>query len=72
VETALELAQVLLFIQTLPEIDRAALALRLQGDLSYEEIARVLGVSLAAAKVRVHRARMKLSVYRFQQEETQR
>ena len=72
VETALELAHVLGFFQTLPEIDCAALVLRLQDSLSYEEIASVLGISLTAAKVRVHRARIKLSVYRLQQEETHR
>lgn len=57
------------FIQTLPEVDRAALVLRLQDDLSYEEIANVLNISLAAAKVKVHRARLKLTEYMHQQEE---
>lgn len=57
------------FIQTLPKVDRAALVLRLQDDLSYEEIANVLNISLAAAKVKVHRARLKLTEYMHQQEE---
>lgn len=44
----------------LPEGERAALLLRIQQGLAFEEIARVLGISLSAAKVRVHRARLKL------------
>ena len=35
--------------------------LRLDHDMSYEEIAAALNISLAAAKVRVHRARLKLA-----------
>ena len=59
------------FIQTLPKVDRAALILRLQDELSYEEIASILNISLAAAKVKVHRARLKLTEYMRQQEEPQ-
>ncbi len=59
------------FIQTLPEVDRAALILRLQDDLPYEEIASVLSISIAAAKVKVHRARIKLTEYMQEQEEPQ-
>jgi DNA-directed RNA polymerase specialized sigma24 family protein len=47
-------------LQTLPEIDRAAFTLRVQHEPPYAEIARVLGLSLAAAKVKVHRVRKKL------------
>lgn len=47
-------------LQTLPEIDRAAFVLRVQHDLPYDEIARVLGISLSATKVKVHRVRKKL------------
>ncbi len=43
------------------EVDRAALLLRAEEELPYTEIARVLGVSLAAAKVKVHRARLRLA-----------
>ncbi len=39
---------------------RAALVLREFQDLSYDEIARILGVSLAAVKGRIHRARLQL------------
>ncbi len=69
VETSLELQTVLQFLQTLPEIDRAALVLRIQQDLSYEEIAGALEISLPAARVRVHRARLKLNAFRLNQEQ---
>lgn len=45
----------------LPEGERAALLLRADFDLSYEEIAAALGIGVSAAKVRVHRARMRLA-----------
>jgi RNA polymerase sigma-70 factor, ECF subfamily len=69
VETSLDLEDALRFLQTLPEIDRAALILRLQDELSYEEIARTLEISVSAAKVKIHRARLKLNLYRIRQEE---
>jgi len=69
VENSASLRTAMQFIQTLPEIDRAALVLRLQDDLSYEEIANILNISLAAAKVKVHRARLKLTEHMHQQEE---
>ena len=69
VENSASLRAAMQFIQTLPEIDRAALVLRLQDDLSYEEIANILNISLAAAKVKVHRARLKLTEHMHQQEE---
>jgi len=34
--------------------------MRVQEEMSYEEISQALGLSLAAAKVKVHRARLKL------------
>jgi RNA polymerase sigma-70 factor, ECF subfamily len=55
-----ELAQVLRALQSLPEIDRAALLMRADDELAYEDIAAALGISVAAARVRVHRARLKL------------
>lgn len=71
VERSMNLQAAVQFIQTLPETDRTALVLRLQNELSYEEIANVMNISLAAAKVKVHRARLKLTEYMRQQEETQ-
>ncbi|MFN8435636.1 MAG: sigma-70 family RNA polymerase sigma factor [Anaerolineales bacterium] len=67
VEQSMNLQVALQFIQTLPEIDRTALVLRLQNELPYEEIASMLNISLAAAKVKIHRARMKLTEYMRQQ-----
>jgi RNA polymerase sigma-70 factor (ECF subfamily) len=55
------LAATLLALRDLPEGERAALLLRVDHDLPYEEIAAALGISVGAAKVRVHRARLHLS-----------
>ncbi|MGC8669286.1 MAG: RNA polymerase sigma factor [Chthonomonadales bacterium] len=45
-------------LAAIPVRYRDALVLRYYGDLSLEEIAEVLGCSVAAAKVRLHRARL--------------
>lgn len=55
-----ELQNTLRVIQKLPEQQREALLLALDGDMSYEEIGRILGCSLPAVKVRIHRARVAL------------
>jgi RNA polymerase sigma-70 factor (ECF subfamily) len=44
-------------LAALPEKQRTALALCREGELSYEEIAEVLGASLQATKSLIHRAR---------------
>jgi len=44
-------------IATLPENQRGAILLCLQEDMSYEEIAKILGCSLSATKSLIHRAR---------------
>jgi len=56
-----ELAAALAALQKLPEVDRAALLMRAQDELPYEEIARALGISLASVKVKIHRARLALA-----------
>ena len=56
-----ELEAVLEALQALPEIDRAAVSMRADEELPYEEIGRILGISTGAAKVKVHRARLKLA-----------
>jgi len=71
VEDRLALVQVLRQLQDLPESERAALVLRVQHELPYAEIARVLGISLSAAKVKVHRARLKLTAVRTAWEVTE-
>jgi RNA polymerase sigma-70 factor, ECF subfamily len=55
-----ELQAVLAGLQKLPEIDRAALLMRAFDEMPYDEIARALGISLASAKVKIHRARLAL------------
>ena len=54
------LAAVLAGLAALPEGERSALLLRVDHELSYEEIAVVLGITVGAARVRVHRARLRL------------
>jgi RNA polymerase sigma-70 factor (ECF subfamily) len=60
-----ELRVVLAALNRLPEIDRAAVLMRADEGLSYEEIAVSLGVTVTAAKVKVHRARLKLAEARL-------
>ncbi len=45
----------------LSDVDRTALLMRAQEGLRYDEVARALDVSVSAAKVKVHRARLKLA-----------
>ena len=60
VESQIELLRIQRLVQTFPEVDRAAFVLRVQHELPYAEIARALEISMAAAKVKVHRVRKKL------------
>lgn len=48
-------------LQTLPEIDRAAVLLRAEEGMTYEEVAAALNITAVAARVKVHRARLKLA-----------
>lgn len=59
-----ELGAAMTRLQRLPEIDRAALLMRAQEELPYEEIARAMGISLSAVKVKIHRARLALAKIR--------
>ncbi len=56
-----ELRAVLGMLTDLSEMDRAALLMRAVGQLSYEETAAALGLSVGATRVRVHRARTRLA-----------
>lgn len=47
-------------LSTLPEIDRSALLMRAFHGFSYDEIASALKITVAAARVKVHRARQAL------------
>ncbi len=60
-ESRSELAWVASALRRLPGVDRAALLMRARDGRPYEEIAHTLGLSLAAVRVRVHRARMRLA-----------
>ena len=67
-ETRMELERVWEVLRNLPEDDRAAFVMRAEHGLSYEEIARVLGLSLSSAKVKVHRVRRRLLTDRIERE----
>jgi len=56
-----QLQRVLAAMDQLPEVDRSALLLRVEEGLSYEEIAAILQLPVATAKVKVHRARLRLA-----------
>ena len=64
-----ELDHVLQDLHELPEVDRAALLMRAQDELSYREIAAILGITLASVRVKVHRARIKLNLLRQSKED---
>jgi RNA polymerase sigma-70 factor (ECF subfamily) len=64
--TRTELRRALSDLRALPHRDREALLLRVIGELSYEEVASVCGSSVGAIKMRVSRARRRLTG--FQQE----
>ncbi|MES1245615.1 MAG: sigma-70 family RNA polymerase sigma factor [Acidobacteriota bacterium] len=56
-----DLGHTLAAMRRLPGKDREALLLVAEGDLGLAESARVLGISLSALKMRVHRARKRLA-----------
>ncbi|MET0553053.1 MAG: sigma-70 family RNA polymerase sigma factor [Vicinamibacteria bacterium] len=59
-----QLARVLAALQEMPETDRAAVLMRAQDGMSHAEIARALGLTEVAVKVKVHRARLRLQALR--------
>ncbi|HKV29114.1 MAG TPA: RNA polymerase sigma factor [Candidatus Acidoferrales bacterium] len=59
-EQSAEVRAVLAALQELPEIDRTVLLMRALDDMPYDEIAETLGIPVVTAKVKVHRARVKL------------
>ncbi len=48
-------------LASLKEIDRSALLMHATQDMTYQEIAGALGISLAQVKIKIHRARLSLS-----------
>ena len=67
-DSRFELQRVRDALLNLSELDRAAFILRVQHEMPYAEISRVLGISLTAARVKVHRVRKKLLAARTDQE----
>jgi RNA polymerase sigma-70 factor (ECF subfamily) len=63
---------VLADLQGLPELDRAALLMRANDAMPYEQIGCALGISPGAAKVKVHRARQRLAAQRIARERGER
>jgi RNA polymerase sigma-70 factor (ECF subfamily) len=59
-EQSAEVRAVLTALQQLPEVDRTVLLMRALDEMPYEEIAETLGIPVVAARVKVHRARVKL------------
>lgn len=59
-EQRAELRRVMHDLRQLPELDRTALLMSAAEEMSYEEVAEALGLSLAAVKTKIHRARLKL------------
>ncbi|HXI92663.1 MAG TPA: RNA polymerase sigma factor [Blastocatellia bacterium] len=59
-EQSAEVRAVLAALQQLPEMDRTVLLMRALDEVPYEEIAETLGIPVVSAKVKVHRARLKL------------
>ena len=59
-ETKEKLESVYLFLSELKEIDKTAFLLKVQQGMSYEEIARILNISVSLAKVKVYRVRKKI------------
>lgn len=64
-EQSEKLTSTLAALQGLPESSRAALLMHAVDGMAYEEIARVLDLSLAAVKVKIHRARISLADLRY-------
>jgi RNA polymerase sigma-70 factor (ECF subfamily) len=59
-ERSAKLQSVFAELQKLPEASRSALLMHAVDGMPYDEIARVLDISLAAVKVKIHRARLAL------------
>lgn len=59
-ELGAEVREVLTALQQLPEMDRTVLLMRALDEMPYEEIGETLGIPVVTAKVKVHRARLKL------------
>lgn len=70
-EQKAQLSAVMEALAELSEVDRAALLMRAQEEMPYEEIAEVLNIPLTTVKVKIHRARLKLMRIRSLYQEEQ-
>jgi RNA polymerase sigma-70 factor (ECF subfamily) len=68
-ESRQELSMIERLLHDMAECDRTAFILRIRYEMPYSEIARILGISLASAKVKVHRIRKRLILEKIQREE---
>lgn len=64
----MKLQSVRKLVQSLQEVDRTVFLLRVQHDLPYAEIARMMEISVSAAKVKVHRVRLRLAETRVDED----
>ena len=60
IELQADLRQIQEVLMTLSEIDRTTFVLKVQHDLPYDEICRILDLNMSAARVKVHRVRKKI------------
>jgi RNA polymerase sigma-70 factor (ECF subfamily) len=67
-DSKIRLRRVREFLQTEPEVDRSAFVLRVQHELPYAEIGRVLELSEGAVRVKVHRLRRRLARHCLEKE----
>ena len=67
-ESRHELSRIEQILKSMRECDRTAFVLRVKHELPYNDIARILGLSLTSAKVKVHRVRKKLLNDRIKRE----
>jgi RNA polymerase sigma-70 factor, ECF subfamily len=65
-----ELDAVLAAVRALPETERSVLLMATVGNVAYDAIAIAFGITPAAVKVRVHRARVKLNAARSAKEQS--
>ena len=58
-----QLTQVMKALHRLPDIDKTILIMKAEEEMSYRDIARTTGLSVAAVKVKVFRARIKINKF---------
>ena len=63
VENQEKIQYILNFLQKFPEEDRSAFSLRIHENLPYEEISKILCISVSNVKVKVYRIRQKIKEY---------